>query len=264
MTAAEPPISVDELHAYVDGRLDPARRQQVLAYLETQPDLARRVASYREQRERLRGAFANVSARPIPPELNLQRLVEARLSRGLTPWWRFAAAVLLSLGLGGLGGWYLNAVPSPDRTAQAMSLLRQQAMASHTVFTNDARHPIEVAASDDAHLAQWLSNRLHRDVVPPDLSGLGYRLLGGRLLATEHGGAAALFVYQDASGNRLSLLLRPMAPELHAGREDVAHGPVNACAWIAHGMGYAVVAEATDAAIDQVADQISDAGKPHS
>ncbi len=264
MTGAEPPISVDELHAYVDGRLDPARRQQVLSYLETQPDLARRVAAYREQRDRLRGAFADVSARPIPPELNLQRLVEARLSRRTAPWWRFAAAVLLSLGLGGAAGWYLNAVPRPDRNALAMSLLRQQAMASHEVYTSDARHPIEVAAGDSAHLAQWLSNRLHRDVAPPDLSGLGYRLLGGRLLATEHGGAAALFVYQDASGTRLSLLLRPMAPELHAGREDVARGPVNACAWIAGGMGYAVVAEATDAAIDQVADQISDARTPHS
>lgn len=264
MTAAEPPISVDELHAYVDDRLDPARRQQVLSYLETQPDLARRVAAYREQRERLRGAFADVSAQPIPPELNLQRLVEARLSRRSAPWWRFAAAVLLSLGLGGLTGWYLNAVPRPDRNALAMSLLRQQAMASHAVFTSDVRHPIEIDAGDSAHLAQWLSNRLHRDVLPPDLSGLGYRLLGGRLLATERGGAAALFVYQDASGTRLSLLLRPMAPELHARREDVARGPVNACAWIAGGMGYAVVAEATDAAIDQVANQISDARAPHS
>jgi anti-sigma factor RsiW len=264
MTGAEPPlISLDELHAYVDGWLDPARRQQVLAYLKTQPDLARRVAAYREQREHLRGAFADVSAQPIPPELNLQRLVEARLLRRSAPWWRLAACVLLSLGLGGMAGWYLATAPSFDRNAQAMSLLRQQAMASHAVYTSDARHPIEIAAGDRAQLAQWLSNRLHRDVAPPDLSGLGYRLLGGRLLATERGGTAALFVYQDASGTRLSLVLRPMAPELRAGREDIAHGPVNACAWIANGMGYAVVAATTDAAIDQVADLISDAGPPH-
>src|SRR5579859_5625479 len=128
MTAAEPPISVDDLPANVDGRLDPARRQQVLSCLEAQPDLARRVAAYREQRERLRGALADVSAQPIPPELNLQRLVEARLLRRSTPWWRIAAAVLLSLGLGGLAGWHLSAIPGPDRNTLAMSLLRQQAM----------------------------------------------------------------------------------------------------------------------------------------
>jgi anti-sigma factor RsiW len=232
--------------------------------LGTQPDLARRVATYREQRERLRAAFADVSAQPLPPELNLQRLVEARLLRRTSPWWRFAAAVLLSLGLGGMAGWYLTAGPRPDRNALAMSVLQQQAMASHAVYTSDARHPIEVAAGDDTQLAQWLSNRLHRDVAPPDLSSLGYRLLGGRLLATERGGAAALFVYQDASGTRLSLLLRPMAPELHTGREDVARGSVNGCAWITDGMGYAVVASTTDAAVERVADQISDARTPHS
>ena len=59
---------------------------------------------------------------------------------------------------------------------------------------------------------------------PPDLSPLGYRLLGGRLLATEHGGAAALFVYDDADGHRLTVLLRPMAPELRAVRTDGTQG----------------------------------------
>ena len=45
-------------------------------------------------------------------------------------------------------------------------------------------HPIEVAATERDHLAQWLSNRLSRSVTPPALDALGYRLIGGRLLAT--------------------------------------------------------------------------------
>jgi anti-sigma factor RsiW len=256
MTEAEKPLSADELHAYVDDRLDAARRQQVERLLDSRHDLAREVAAYRAQRDALRSALAAPATEPVPPDLNLSRLVETRLRRR-PPWWRLAATIALCLGLGGATGWYFGSAPRQDRTELAVSLLQQQAMASHTVYAADPRHPIEMAASDSATLAQWLSNRLHRSVVPPDLSGLGYKLLGGRLLATEHGGASALFVYQDASGTRLSLLLRPMAPELRADRADISHGSVNGCTWIANGMGYAVVASESDDALDQIADRIN-------
>jgi anti-sigma factor RsiW len=256
MAAAERPISTDELQAYVDDRLDPDHRREVERFLDTQPELAQRVAAYRAQRDGLRGTLAAHAAEPIPPELNLNRLLEARLGRR-PAWWRAAAVVALCLGLGGAAGWYLGASPTPSRIEQAMLLLRQQAMASHAVYAVDSRHPIEVTAADSDHLSQWLSNRLRRSVAPPDLSALGYRLLGGRLLATERGGAAALFVYDDAQGNRLSVLLRPMAPELHAARIDTEQGLLTGCTWIGGGMGYAVVGPASDRTLDQIADQIS-------
>lgn len=261
MAAAERPISTDELHAYVDDRLDADRRREVEHYLEAQPELARRVAAYRAQRDGLRAVLAPHAAAPIPTELNLNRLLEARL-RPRHPWWQMAAAVVLCLGLGGGAGWYLGASPRPSRIELAVTLLQQEAMASHAVYAVDRRHPIEVTAAESDHLSQWLSNRLRRNVSPPDLSALGYRLLGGRLLATERGGAAALFVYDDARGNRLSVLLRPMAPELRAARTDVAQGSLSGCTWIDSGMGYAVVAAATDQALDEIADQINrQAGK---
>ena len=256
MAAAEMPISTDELHAYVDARLDADRRQAVERYLEAEPELARRVASYRNQRDALRAAFVPLADNPIPPDLNLNRLLEARLQRRPI-WWAAAAAAVLCLGLGGTAGWYLGTSPRQSRNELAMSLLLQQAMASHAVYADDRRHPIEVAAADREHLSQWLSNRLRRSVAPPDLSALGYRLLGGRLVATEHGGASALFVYEDADGHRLSVLLRPMAPELHAMRADVAQGALNSCTWIASGMGYAVITKAPDQTLDQIADHVS-------
>jgi anti-sigma factor RsiW len=255
MAAADRPISSDELHAYVDDRLDADRRLAVERCLDTQPELARRVAAYRTQRDGLRAAFAPLAASPIPPQLNLNHLLEARL-RQRPIWWRAAAVVVLCLGLGGAVGWYVGSSPRPSRNELAMSLLQQQAMASHVVYADDRRHPIEVTAADSEHLSQWLSNRLRRSVAPPDLSPLGYRLLGGRLLATEHGGAAALFVYDDADGHRLTVLFRPMAPELRAVRTDGTQGPLNSCAWIASGMGYAVVAAEANQTLDQIADQV--------
>ena len=124
------------------------------------------------------------------------------------------------------------------------------------MYAADKRHPIEVAAVERDHLTQWLSNRLNRKVTAPELDALGYRLIGGRLLATERGGAAALLMYEDVRGQRLSLVLRPMARSLHAARADMSEGGVNGCAWIADGLGYAVVAALPDEELDRVADHV--------
>ena len=91
MVAAERPISSDELHAYVDDRLSPDRLREVEHYLDTQPELARQIAAYRAQRQALRGALGGPAVEPIPPELNLSRLLETRLSQR-PAWWRTSTA----------------------------------------------------------------------------------------------------------------------------------------------------------------------------
>ncbi len=249
------PIAEEDLHAYVDGQLAPLRRAEVQRYLDANPREARRVAAWTAQREALRDILALHSAAPLPPDLNLSRMIEQRL-RPRRRVWLTAASVLLALAVGGAGGWMLRAPSVPMRDAVAMSLLEQQALTSHAVYAADKRHPIEVTAAERDHLAQWLSNRLSRSVAPPALDGLGYRLIGGRLLATEHGGAAALFIYEDTHGQRVSLVLRPMARDLRTARSDMRKGAMNGCAWIADGMGYAVVASLPDDELELVADQV--------
>jgi anti-sigma factor RsiW len=256
MTVPERDISEHELHAYVDERLWPERRLEVEHYLRTQPELARRLAAYRAQRAGLRAAFAVQADAPVPPELDLARLLQTR-RRQRHGWRQIAVAIVLSFCVGSAAGWYMGLPRTPDQTEYAVTLLQQEAMSSHTVYAADRRHAVEVTAAEQEHLAQWLSNRLRRAVAPPDLSHAGYKLLGGRLLATERGAAAALFMYDDAQGNRLSVLMRPMARELTAERSDMNKGSVNGCSWIRNGMGYAVVAVTSDDALDQVAEQIS-------
>ncbi len=256
MTEPDRPIHDDDLHAYVDNQIDADRRAAVERYLATHPDSARTVAAYQAQRDTVRAAFAARRAEPLPPELDLTRIVATRLRRRRTPW-RIAASIVLALGAGGAGGWLLHGRPFEGRSAQAMAALQQEAFATYTVYAADRLHPIEVSAAQETHLRQWLSKRLERQVAPPDLSAFGYRLIGGRLLATEHGGAAALFMYDDAKGDRLSLLLRPMAADLLAGRTDIGSAAMNGCAWIEKGMGYAVVARLPDAELDRIATGIS-------
>ena len=134
----------------------------------------------------------------------------------------------------------------------------QEAFSSHVVYAADPRHPIEVGASEEAHLKQWLSNRLGQKVAPPDLSSLGFQLIGGRLLATEHGAPAALFMYNDTAGRRLSVLLRPTAPDLKATEKNIERAGLSGFAWIAKGVGCAVVAALPKAEVDRVADKVWD------
>lgn len=261
MNRSDPPVSEEELHAYVDGQLASARIQAVQRYLAQNPIQAKRVGAWSAQRESLRDVLNPLAHEPLPPILNLSHLIGERL-QPRPAWPRMAAAVVLALAAGATIGWFSHVSPSQSRAALAMTLLEQQAVATYTVYAPDKRHPIEVPASERAHLAYWLSNRLQRSVAAPKLESLGLRLIGGRLLATEHGGAAALFLYENSEGNRIGVIFRPMSPGLHAGRTDLSSGHVNGWAWINGGLGYAVVAPLPDAVLNRVANQMESESAP--
>lgn len=72
----------------------------------------------------------------------------------------------------------------------------------------DAAHPVEVKATEQDHLVQWLSNRLGQSIKAPDLTGFGFRLMGGRVLPAAASGVAAQLMYDDDHGTRLTLYLR--------------------------------------------------------
>jgi anti-sigma factor RsiW len=231
------PIAEEELHAWIDGQLGPEREAVVLRYLQEQPDVARRVDGWREQRDALRAALAPVAAEPVPPRLDLERLIRQRLQRRRLPW-RAAAAVVLAFGLGGAGGWFLHGGQQPPTAA--LTLLTQQAVANHMVYTADLRRPTELGAQQRDDLTRWVSNRLKFQVAPPDLAADGFSYIGGRLAATPDG-PAGLFMYDGPQGVRLTVFVLPLqsAPSIPIQHIDFAH--VDGCAWIDKGIGYTVV-----------------------
>jgi anti-sigma factor RsiW len=255
MSDAAQPIDENDLHAYVDGQIPLDRVRAVERYLEENPEAARRVHDYQAQREAIRAAFAAHAAEPLPPELSLVRIIAER-DRHPRASWRIAASIVLALGVGTAGGWFLRGVPMLGQAQRATALLRQEALMSHFVYAADLRHPIEVPGTETPHLQQWLSNRLSRTVVAPDLSALGYHLMGGRLLATERGGTAALLMYDDDSHQRISVLLRPMSHTQDAPKDVFAKDGVNGCAWVVNGLGVAVVATLPKSGISQLVKQI--------
>lgn len=227
-------VSEDELQAYADGQLDEARHVEVAAWLAIHPAEARRVEEYQRQNEALHALFDPVLGEPVPQRL--QHPVPASSWRGM-PLLRHAAVVAW-LTIGGTLGWFLHGEQEP-RSGATTAFARQAAMA-HVVYTPEVRHPVEVGAEQEAHLAAWLSKRLGASVRAPHLSDAGYELVGGRLLPGSSG-PAAQFMYQDGRGQRLTLYVRTDG----AGSRETAfryarENNIGVFYWIDGPLGYAL------------------------
>src|SRR5262245_66626198 len=85
------PISEDDLHGYVDRVLEPERQAEVADYMREHPDVAKRVAALTGQRDLLRAALAPIAEEPLPPELNLSRIIENGARRPSVVRWAMAA-----------------------------------------------------------------------------------------------------------------------------------------------------------------------------
>ncbi len=230
MTAPHVGISDEELHAFVDGELDPQRTAQIEALLDDQSAAAEAVQGIRAQKARLHLAFDRVLAEPVP-----NRLIAANPPRPRT--WRFAAA-LAWLSIGVAIGW---GVRDAHVEPQHIVLPRQAAIA-HAAFTPEVRHPVEVSVAEEAHLVAWLSKRLGARVRAPKLGDLGYELLGGRLLP-ESGRPGAQFMYQDATGKRLTLYVSTDVDNRDTAFRYATEGKVHVFYWIDQHLGYALSGE---------------------
>ncbi len=249
------PIAEDDLHAYVDDLLDPSRRSEVDAYLADHPDVARRVAAYSRQSQSLREALAPLAETPIPPSLNLERMIVAR-REAVKRSWRVGMATAAAIALvvtGGVGGWVLRGSMLPPQTGIAS--LAQEATQSYAVYGPDHLHPVEFTAADRADLMRWVVRRIGAPVAAPDLSASGYRFMGGRLVATQHG-PAALFMYDDDRGTRLVLLVRTMErKDKNAPVSQFDSDDASAFAWATHGVGYSLVGRVASATLRTLADE---------
>jgi anti-sigma factor RsiW len=234
---SEEPVTEAELQAHVDGHLLPAREPVVLAWLAAHPEEARRIAAYRAQADALRQALEGIGDEPVPAALDLRLQLQHRGRRaGLRP----AAAAACAAGLllaGGAGGWALRGKALPPQTGTAA--LAREAASSYAVYANDATRPVELAAAERGALDSWFSRRLARPIRAPNLQAAGLTLIGGRLVATEHG-AAALYLYQDRVGRRLVVYLRPMQVERTDHMQLRRDGAIGGWTWADDGLGFGV------------------------
>jgi len=241
------PVEEDDLQARIDGRLPPERAEMVDTYLAAHPEERERWSQYAEQREALRAAFGAQPGGPIPTRLQVFHLLAQRRQRRHRQLARIVAAVAL-LVLGGVGGWTARDV-LPGLTLSASAILASavfdDAIAAHRTFSVETRHPVEVGANEEAHLVQWLSKRLGHRLMAPDLAGLGFRLMGGRLLPADSG-PAALFMYEDGKGTRLTCYYLSVDVGEETEFKYREEKGISAFYWVDDGLAYAVAATNTD------------------
>ena len=251
MTTSDQPISEYDLHAYVDGFLDPARRMSVEGYLADHPQVAERVAGWQTADETLRKAVAWRAEEPAPAALDIARAVNARSSQRWVPW-RMAASILVALTVGAGSGWIAHR-PGPENGIASIGM---EASMAQRVFAADTLHPVEFGPDEQSQLVKWVSLRLGRPIAPPDLSKSGYRFLGGRIIATEHG-PGCMFLYENTAGVRVTLFVRPMQGiDMNAGMQPVQTANTSGFVWSRNGVGFGLVSNNPMSMLHEIANRV--------
>jgi anti-sigma factor RsiW len=165
-----------------------------------------------------------------------------------------AASVLL-LVVGGAGGWSLRGTVFERSETSGIAALAQEAAYTFDVYGADRSHPVEFGATDKAQLVRWIASRIGRTVSVPDLTASGYVFMGGRLVATPHG-AAGLLMYSNALGERLAMLVRPMAIDKDTRMSEHSYGDIHGFTWASKGTGFSLVGPASADLLHPIANEV--------
>jgi len=193
-------IRDEELHAFIDGELGPADRVRVEAAVEADPKLSEQVIAFRADKARLLSLYGGGLNEPLPSEW-IARIEEASGRKPLprTAWAMLALAASFVLVLSGTIVWrQLGPVPPDDVVADALAARSLEQRPDHVVPVSSTRD----IAAESAVMAKSLDTR----VKAPDLSRMGYRLVG----IDVYSAAAPSFDlrYTDAHGRAVTLYIR--------------------------------------------------------
>ena len=268
------PLTEDAIHALVDEQLAPDALAVLQTRLAHDPAAQATSAQWQQQREALRRLHQHILDEPVPAPLMTAAQQTAAAQQNINQWWRWggmAAGVLLAFGVGWfshtawLGEGQIQQLSSTLARAPAAPDFARQASYAHAVYAPEIRHPVEVSASEQEHLVQWLSKRVGKPLKVPHLQAQGYELVGGRLLPGE-AGARAQFMFQNAAGTRITLYLGAVdktavgagagADIRETGFQFRADGPVPSFYWIDQGFGYALAGPVPRDALMKLAEAV--------
>lgn len=229
MTGSEPQITEADLISYVDGQLEDPRRDAVRAHLASNPADASKVAMWQQQNATLTALYGPLDTDALPERLDVYR-IERRLRSQRADWRNMAAASILILAIGLAGGWFGRGLVS-QVTEPAHSIVADATQA-HKLFASEVLHPVEIRADAEnaSSLPKWLSKRLDRKLNIPDLTRHGLSLVGGRILPSSEGAAAQL-MYEDKSGQRVTLYIVAAADSSDTAMRRSSLGSLEAISW---------------------------------
>lgn len=225
-------VTDDELIMLRHG--DAAARTVLAELAAVDPDVARRLGDWDQQDAALRALYDPIAEEPLPARLRAALMVPR-------PYFRLgtlaAAVAIFALGVG--AGWFAvrftEGAPMDKAFADA-------ALRAHATFVVEALHPVEVLASDEAHLVGWLSKRLGERIDPPHLGAQGFALMGGRIVPDANG-AAALMMYEDNIGRRLTLYVTSASADGETAFRFVEGSGAQGFWWVDATLGYALIGD---------------------
>jgi anti-sigma factor RsiW len=257
MTDPKAPVGEDDdLQAYVDGRVAAHQLASVEAHLAEHPERKALLQQQRLHVDAMRRALRAKHDEPIPERLRVGNIRAGRRRR-LGSRIRVGAIAASMLFVGFAGGWLASqrwSEVAPNASLASAAMVSGEALAAYRTFVVEVVHPVEVGVDKEQHLMAWLSKRLGRRLAAPDLSGFGFKLMGGRLLPNATGAAAQL-MYEAKDGERLTLYIKAAEGSETAFR-FFENGDTTTLAWLDQGYGFAVTAGLPRTALLPIAEAV--------
>lgn len=246
-------ISDADLMAYFDHSLDATRTAEIEARLPGDQDAQDRLAEWRRQNALIASLYQPAAAEPLPSRFNVRHMA-AKRGAIRQNWMQIAASALLCLSIGGAGGWYAGQ-RSAELHAGSTSVLIDDALVAHRLYSSELLHPVAVWGNPGNHLAIWLSKRLSHKLVIPDLTPAGWSLVGGSLLPAGTSPAAQI-MYEDANGRRLTLFITSAGQVKDHSPRFASAGDLNALNWTDGGVTCTIVGAVDRDEMKQIAAEV--------
>ncbi len=209
MTGFEP-LAEEDIHAFIDGELDPARARAFADRIAADPALAEKVAAYRADKALIAAHYGPLIDRPVPLAMHRALVSVERKQPLRLNFARLAMAASVLIAVAAAFG-YRVLLPGGD-----------------VIDTAVAAHSGAVAGQAVAADAAKISETLGLTLKLPDLAKAGYTLADVSVVPGARGKAVKI-AYRSVSGEPFTLYL-----ENSSGREQfeiTRRGDVLVCLW---------------------------------
>jgi anti-sigma factor RsiW len=243
-------FTTNDIHLALDGELSVDERDEFERWLETHPDMKALSARYARDRDVLAAALAPVLDEPLPPRLTELVSGEMRPRRSWSTLVRNAAAAVVLLAIGIAGGYGIGLTRIAGENPE--EAIVGDAIAAHNMYAAEKLHVVEVGADQKDHLVGWLSKRVGTQIIAANFGGEGFDLIGGRLVPLDERPAAQL-MYQNQSGDRVSVYVTVDKEGAETGFRRYDEQGARALYWVEKGYCYAVIGTVPEDKLNAIA-----------
>lgn len=230
------PPSERDLHAYVDHQLSDTDRRVLETWLASHPDEAAQVRGWQQDAQQLRAAMSGALQQPANPALD-PAMIRLRRQRQSRRHLASAAVLLIAVSVGGFSGWQARELTLVRTSALPMT----DALQAYRLIAQQGMLPADYKVDGAGDMQRWLDRYFTQVSRLPDLTAAGFEPVSGRLLSTDEG-PAAMVMYEDASGHKVSFYVRPPGPKnTFLPKGSRSDGDLQADYWSGGGYNYAMV-----------------------